>query len=51
MTFNNKPHFIILFVIYSTLILFVYALDFSNAPAESPSSDTDGFLPLTKNML
>ncbi|KAG7634459.1 Plant self-incompatibility S1, partial [Arabidopsis suecica] len=48
MTFNNKPHFIILFVIYSTLILFVYALDFSNAPAESPSSDTDGFLPLTK---
>ncbi|KAL9293758.1 putative plant self-incompatibility S1 [Arabidopsis thaliana] len=48
MTFNNKSYFIILFMIFSTLIFFVSALDFPNAPAEAPSSDHDGFLPLAK---
>ncbi|KAL9295071.1 putative plant self-incompatibility S1 [Arabidopsis thaliana] len=48
MTFNNKSHFLMLFMIFSTLIFFVSALDFPNAPAESPSSGADGFLPLAK---
>ncbi|KAG7634500.1 Plant self-incompatibility S1 [Arabidopsis suecica] len=48
MTFNNKSHFLMLFMIFSTLIFFVSALDFPNAPPESPSSGADGFLPLAK---
>ncbi|KAG7560997.1 Plant self-incompatibility S1 [Arabidopsis thaliana x Arabidopsis arenosa] len=46
MSFINKPHVILLFIFSSTFILFVPALDLSNVPAESPTSDQDGFLPL-----
>ncbi|KAG7565771.1 Plant self-incompatibility S1 [Arabidopsis suecica] len=46
MAFTNKPHFILLFMISFILILFVSALDLSNAPAEAPTSGGDGLLPL-----
>ncbi|KAL1207971.1 putative S-protein [Cardamine amara subsp. amara] len=45
MAFISKPHFILLFTIFSTLILFVSALDLSDVPAEAPSGP-NGFLPL-----
>ncbi|KAG7565770.1 Plant self-incompatibility S1 [Arabidopsis suecica] len=48
MAFTNKSHFLMLFIISSTLILFVSALDFSNAPAEAPGSGGDGLLPLAE---
>ncbi|KAL9295072.1 putative plant self-incompatibility S1 [Arabidopsis thaliana] len=48
MTFNNKSHFPMLFMIFSIFILFVSALNFPNAPVEAPSSDPDGYLPLAK---
>ncbi|EOA25369.1 hypothetical protein CARUB_v10018701mg [Capsella rubella] len=49
MSFTNKSHVVtLLFVISSILVLFVSALDFSNVPAEAPSSGEDGFLPLAK---
>lgn len=47
MSSNNKSHLVLLLIVSFTLILFVSALDdFSNVPAESPTSDSDGFLPL-----
>ncbi|XP_019101081.1 PREDICTED: uncharacterized protein LOC104788933 [Camelina sativa] len=48
MAFTDKPHLILLFMMSSTLILFVSALDLSNASAETPSSGGDGFLPLAE---
>ncbi|ESQ51768.1 hypothetical protein EUTSA_v10017886mg [Eutrema salsugineum] len=46
MAFSNKPHFMLLFMISSTLFLFGSTLDLSDAPAEAPTSGGDGLLPL-----
>jgi len=48
MAFTSKPHFIMLCMIYYTLILFVSALVLSDAPAEAPTSGGDGLLPLSE---
>ncbi|KAL1207967.1 putative S-protein [Cardamine amara subsp. amara] len=50
MAFSNKPHYILMFMTSSILVLFATALDVSNAATEAPSpgSGGDGFLPLAK---
>ncbi|XP_010516088.1 PREDICTED: uncharacterized protein LOC104791813 [Camelina sativa] len=46
MSFTNKPNFILLFMIFSTLIFLAFSLDLSNVPAESPTLDREE--PLSK---
>ncbi|KAL1207968.1 putative S-protein [Cardamine amara subsp. amara] len=42
MTFTNKPHYILMFMISSILVLFATSLDISNDAAEGPSSGSSG---------
>ncbi|CAN8287568.1 unnamed protein product [Cochlearia groenlandica] len=48
MAFTNKPHFLFLFLIYSTIVLLVSSLNSTQVPAEAPSSGGDGFYPFAK---
>lgn len=51
MAFSNEHHYILMFIISSTLVLFASALDVSNAAMEgqpSSSRGDKGFIPLAE---
>ncbi|KAL1207970.1 putative S-protein [Cardamine amara subsp. amara] len=51
MAFSNKPHYILMFMVSSILVLFATALDVSNVTAEAPSSGSRNIPPVEKHVI